>query len=446
MKRGYKFPEDRQQVCPVCGKVVASKSGLVGHLSLAHNLKAGAGEIDEVIEAPSETSAISQLHRQVDKLKLEGERDKLLAGKVQNPEYPDAAQVAGLGKMTEPVKEVIQGRAFGVQPQAASQEDGILKTLEIISQVKGIFGGGNNGDNTLQILQQLGIDLKELLVNRNSPTAPQGMSVAGIPLAGASLSAPVITALLDYQGKKEQAEAEATRQQGYQTMVADFLEKVGRPEILQGISNGLAGIGSRQRQRVSANQPQSLPCPKCGGQLDINGLSVGDMVKCANPACDGEFQLLPPGQPDIASAEVSSESDAAENVVLTLKCPSCETVFRPTDLTDADPVTCPECHEPLGLLGNAKSQYFYRAREGEGDETMRGQQSTEPAIPPRRKKGKGSQDPSQLVRCAADSCQQLLDASGLAVGATLTCPSCGLEQTLTAPDEPLAPIQPQKED
>ncbi|GAI16563.1 unnamed protein product, partial [marine sediment metagenome] len=190
-KSGYKFPPESARKCPICGKALKSTPGLIGHLLFQHGIKSAPGEIN-ALENTSVGNEVPQLKTEVERLRLEKQRDELKAGKVEDP--IDVSQQAGLGSLTPISKDALQTRAFNLQDHPQS---GLLETLlKNPTALKVVLDGLREGlglgkpaaDPTANLLSLTGFSsLRELFSALQAPKMNTGM-IEGVSLAGASLS------------------------------------------------------------------------------------------------------------------------------------------------------------------------------------------------------------------------------------------------------------------
>jgi len=382
VKTKPRFIQDR--VCPICGKGGLSAQGLRGHLRFIHKVAIGPGEhLDDVLsneaaaggapgdDTPSDVftatslkpvergystgpggkvspGSVSELRQLVEKLKLEKERDSLLSQRREDVHVPDVSERLGLGPLRPEVAEQVQGRAFNV---AQDSQDSTLKVLKIITEVKNLFSPSgdhtDSADSLIKTIQAI-TSIKQLFSGNNSPTlAPAGFQIDGVPLAG--LDSQAIVAILEYLEKRKENEIEAKRQQGYQDLVADLFSNLSKPQVLEGIKGSLAGVGSQSR--ISAGQPQTLPCSFCKKPIDVTGVPIGSQVECLS--CHNVYTLLPPEEAEPTAPANKVEAKATDFV---LTCPSCHGQFYPDSLfSDSENVFCPKCGQDFGKqLGELK--------------------------------------------------------------------------------------------
>jgi len=394
MKRKHKFGEEYQASCPVCGAILKTKSGLVGHLALAHGVKAAKGQIDELaIVAPdgkasytpsadtagvkpdmlnmAHTSSmahsvsgpggpqelkklpVSELRNQVEFLKLQSEKDKLLSGR-QDARLPDLSEKLGFGSFVPAVAEQIQNRAFGVQQQP--QKSSIAEGLEIVEKVKSIFG---NNNSELELLSKMGLNLKDLIELKRSPVAPDTLSVGGVSLQGVSLTPGVLHDVFMYRAVEKEAEAkeaaakaEAARSQGIQDLMADFFQKLGAnlPAVVDGIKGG---ISSNTGSRVSSapvivegklGESGEISCCRCASVITIDAKQ--DEVRCS--MCGQNYKVERVGA---AKPEVGAQPETEHP----FKCPVCGKETFLSNFPDDSPFVCPGCSQDSGrLVGQLK--------------------------------------------------------------------------------------------
>lgn len=278
MKKKYDS-EENQRECPICGAILKSPQGLIGHLRFAHQVSANPGQISP---ADNPRLGIPELKGEVEKLKLEKERDQLLVGKTDKP-IPDVSEAAGLGKLTEDIKGILQGRAFNTQPQQPGVIDQVKGLAEAATAIKMAFGGNDSkqGDPTLALLKLLGFqDLRQLFQSISGPKMGAGFEVGGVSLAGAQITPDVAIALLKLQGEKETSAAQIKvaeeRNALFEGAIKRFggaiAEAIGKGAagIGQGAARGTTGISSKKGHLEAAlGEEGEVDCPGCGNPVFI---------------------------------------------------------------------------------------------------------------------------------------------------------------------------------
>ena len=419
-KKAKKQYRDEHISCPLCSRSFKSPQALSGHLHFYHALTPKPGEVGELISNPDDS--IPRLKEQVEKLKLQSERERLLAGKAREPSYPDLAQISGLGELTPEVKQALQQRSFAITEQKLGFLDQLLANPELLKIVmnglKSTFGNDSHGDNTLAILQSLGIDLKELIQNRNAPKFGD-FTVAGVNLAGSAMTPEVLIQFLKWQESRENAlaqqKAEQEKSRLYEDMGTNLFKLLGEhaPEIREGIKSSLSGIGEN---KIAAGR-STLSCPLCGNNINVAGIQLGTSVEC--PKCHSSWDLAP--------GEGQAGAEPSQLVLEPFRCASCGKVLDVTDWKPGGMYSCVYCGQPI----------LY-----EGQKQVVAEMPISAKIPPKRRKAKQA-DEGRFVRCS--NCDQVLDVSNVALGQSVTCPTCGTIQKLEAPDMPVQPL-PVKEE
>jgi hypothetical protein len=381
MKRKHKFGEEYQASCPVCGAILKTKSGLVGHLALAHGVKAAKGQIDELaIVAPdgkasytpsadtagvkpdmlnmAHTSSmahsvsgpggpqelkklpVTQLRTEVEYLKLQSEKDRLLAGRQEAQKPLDLAEAAGLGSMTEPIKVAVQSRAFNV-----SQENSVLNTVKILAEVKNLLAPTSEnhiheGDQLIRTIEAIA-KIRELFgTNKNQVTASD-FSIAGVPLG--SMPVEAIVPVLGYLEQREKNKAEEMRDKEFRGMAADFLTTLGqhKEEVLSGIKGSFAGNAGNQNPTIveaEVDTEGQIQCPSPGCHNIINVKPQDSQARCE--ICGRQFQI------ERKQKESKVEAEAQQEVPFI--CASCghSTYLSSLGLQDSDSFACPHCNQP----------------------------------------------------------------------------------------------------
>jgi len=331
---------DQRIPCPIagCERVFKTPQGLAGHLQFFHGQPADSradglpssyllGEVGDIPPA-SRPATSKDLKKEVEMLELLQRKARLQAGHSEAVKPLDIGEQIGLGPLRPDVQTALQSRAFNaVQPQE-NEQDATLKVLQVISKVKDLFGGSNN--NGLGILKELGFGtLRELLDSTKSPRAGADFNIAGIPLAGASLSPAVIVELLKYQQTKEKLASDVQAARGYQEQIASFLGLLAKDDnfktvfskIGADLAGGLRGPGNisaeqggedmrgkdiasvggipkrRKSRREAQPQHEYVRCVSdtCQQLMNIDGLSIGSELLC--PSCGTAQTLVFPDQP-----------------------------------------------------------------------------------------------------------------------------------------------------
>lgn len=338
LKKGYTFT-DRALPCPECGKTFKTPQALENHRR-GHLARADI----------SEQKDSARLAEEVRVLKLEAEKRRLEAtSKPPAPSFPDAAEVAGLGKMQPAVAERVQSRAFGLasQPQS-SWVDKFLSNPEglklAVDALRGIIGT-SYGDSGLAILKEIGIDIKELFNHSRAP-ASGAIKIAGIDLTGVPLTSNVLTALIDYEAKKEAAEREAESRNSMAESwkkALELLEPLIESKLGNGSSSG-GGIGARVSESPSSparalQNRYHFICKNCNAEVPLpEGTATGESVIC--PVCGDKYVKEISSAPPQINKEVKSKAIPVEKITMKCKCGQSIDVTGVPLLSD---VKCPVC-------------------------------------------------------------------------------------------------------
>jgi len=307
----------------------------------------GPGGVQELRRVPlsfkGEALSTSQLRNEVERLKLEGERSRLLAGRQQESKPLDLAQQAGLGEMVDPVKTVVQARAFNV-PQ--DSEDKTLKIIQAFKEMKDLFlpSGGNHSDNIGDFVKMIEavLKLKELFPSKGQATTAPDFNIAGVPLG--SMPVEAIVPVLSYLEQREKNKAEEMKDKEFRGMAADFLTTLGqhKEEVLSGIKGSFAGNAGNQNPTIveaEVDTEGQIQCPSPGCHNIINVKPQDSQARCE--ICSRQFQI----ERKQKENKVEAEAQPTEHP---FKCPTCggETYLNSLGLPDEAAFSCPKCGQP----------------------------------------------------------------------------------------------------
>ena len=359
-KAGVKIQYRDQKIpCPIsgCERTFKSPQGLLGHLKFVHGqspavVAAGetqasglsqiypsgelAGAQVDVVSLAGSPKTTSELKKEVETLELEQRKARLLAGHAQPAKPLDIGQKLGFGELTPEVQNVLQARAFNAQ-QSANGQDETLKVLSIISQVKDIFGGQRN--DGLDVLRELGFNLKDLISSSQSPKTNSDFTLGGVPLGNVSMTPEVVMALVRFQESKELLAAKAIENQSFRDQIAGFLNLLTKNEnfskILSGVIGDVSrsgavaaqideqgvdmrgrvamkpddnGIPPKRKPKVEETESRFIRCinDECQQLIDVKGMAVGTELLC--PSCKTSQVLAAPDSP-LPPLAVPSDED-----------------------------------------------------------------------------------------------------------------------------------------
>lgn len=343
---------DEKIPCQICGREFKNHQGLYGHMRIVHGAIPGDVDINQGIAlAPQGGSAtrlprmadppkdVPSLKREVEALKLEQEKEQLLAGRSKPARPLDMAEQIGLGGMQPDVQGSLQARAFGVANAQLSMVDKLLGNPEAmkiaIAGIKSILG--SNGGGEMGILKSLGYgSLRELIDSTRSPVAPSGMKIAGLDLSGVAMTPETVKELLGYDAIQKELASKAQDRQQRQEMFDSVIKRVGSA-VLDGMMTGTEegeieaqpGGSHKMRGKNITGTGPSLPpmkvkpdkdlqvllrCsnPECQQVLDVTGITMNEDVVC--PSCGLAQRLSQPNEP-IRPVPQPSEATKADKLL-----------------------------------------------------------------------------------------------------------------------------------
>ena len=256
-----------------------------------------------------------------------------------------------------------------------------------------------------------------LMAGHSEPVKPLDI---GEQIGLGSLSPAVQTAL------QSRAFNAVQPQQSEQDSTLKVLEVIGKVKGLFAGNNN-SGLGILKELGFSSLREliDSTKSPRAGADFNIGGVPLGGAS--LSPAVIIELLKYQTAKEKAqADAQVSKtyQEQIASFLTLLAKDDNFQKVFA---RIGAD------------LAGGLRGPGAISAEQG-GDDMLGKDIASVGGIPKRRKSRKQAEPEHQYIRCVNESCQQLLNIDGLAVGSELTCPSCGTAQELVFPDEPLSPI------
>jgi hypothetical protein len=336
------------------------------------------------------------LENEVKKLELEDKRNRLLSLHQKSARIPDAAEVSGLGPMTEKVRDEVQSRAF----QTPQHQEGWLSLLlknptalgSAIAGLKGILGVPTDGvhhdggglSELLPLLNVLGFrNLRELQDATSAPKAPLGLKVGDISLSGISLTPEILLMLLKREDQKLEFEESGKRQdrllEGIKGIISnnevrDLIDlaksklggetgskrsvatRVGEKAANSAAQGGKSGEGQPERGPVpetgDAREPEQeeFVCPTCKEStfVPLADCLPGSIIKCKNNfRCHVEWKILTEEE---TIAQEKEAKKKAEEVPLTVSCQGCGQSLSVGSLPLGSRIECPFCHEKTTII------------------------------------------------------------------------------------------------
>lgn len=385
LKKGYRFKGQEVQ-CPSCGRWFASSQGLKGHLQFTGcgQGDAGVGLPAQDIEKMSLTGRpapaipdVKRLKQEVEALKLEEEKARLLATRGDRTKSPDIMEGAGLGSFMGEAQQIAQKRALGIEGQQPKNPwwSGLLGSATI-ADVIGILrggvvgqpsgGGGLEGVSTL--LGLIGAkDLRSLIGGNTSvATAPESFDLPDgthIP-KGFPLESNLLLAMMRQKSGDPLAAA-------LERTLTQFGKWVDEGTIKLG-----SGGGGSQHIANEPSQPEVILCSKCGAETQIPpDIKLGQQIKCSR--CEQTFTAVDdtkpepkPSQPrkrqakikppekDIVVCECGQTIDVTGKEVLSeVECPACGKIGKIIKPDEPLPAITPEPPKENGSLFERSRRY-----------------------------------------------------------------------------------------
>ena len=359
LKKGFNYP-DQHLACPECGKTFRNQQALTQHermhlagVKLAAPVAVGTSSGSSPPQQPTEQldakSNIQRLEEEVRTLKLEQEKRRLEASTVSDVK-PDIMSTAGAGEISGQAKEIAQMRILGLtqQPQPESwfskflAQPGGIETMA--KALKGILGVESHSTGDLEVLERLGINLRDLLKPQTPVTPPGTLKIGNLDLTGQALSPELLIAILNHESRLEAAKAEAESKNAMagslERLVTEFSPLIAKK--LGGFVGG--GVSSRPNNRQSEGQLATEPpasrwftCSKCSTEIEIPpGWPTGAKIIC--PACSEEYLPQPA---DTGSQKKRVQVPVAEEKT-TVRCP-CGQILDVSGRDLLSRVKCPVC-------------------------------------------------------------------------------------------------------
>jgi len=385
-KRHYDSPTE----CPYCGREFKSPQGMLGHIRLGFCPVAGPGAAapepppGKVYYHPPAGGepSVRELEDEVKRLELQDRLARLRnIQQPRQPRTPDVAEQAGLGPMTEGIRQEVQQRAFTVSDR---KEESWISTLlknpqsmqTAINALRGILGVNPNqggGDGVAEILSKMGYSIRELIEAKHAPRANSDLKVGGLSLAGVNLTPELLVALI---GREDKLAELAVKQENTEKLMdglsslakavreSGFIEKIkgggGGAGGAVGAKPGAGGGISAKPKESPQEEPTTLVCPECGSKIEYlpSQVQPGEIISCSNDECDAFWEVLDERQ---AKAEEKAKAKVAQEAAkkrdserVTINC-SCGQLIDITDRPIGSRVKCPVCGEESSIVSQTEA-------------------------------------------------------------------------------------------
>lgn len=322
---GYKY-RDQKIKCELCGRSFRTPQGLAGHARLKHDVilpsvGGNRGDVglpgdpnpvsvyDVPIPGAPPMGSLEDLEAEVKRLELQAKINKLRSVTDPIPQSLDAAEQIGLGKMMPEVSGALQSRAFGLGPQPVDPITSVINSPNLphlISLLKEVMNrpapAPSNGDNPFKVLQDIGIDVGSLILQK---AAPGGLRVGDVDLTGLPLDASAVSALIEAQSRmasdaqrrelwNEGIKAVAGFAGPAKDLAKGILQQRGRP-----VSSSMTNPGVM----AASEDPQPLigtliPCGSCNTPLKVTGdHNSGDQITCSECGAVWDLSFDEGGEP-----------------------------------------------------------------------------------------------------------------------------------------------------
>lgn len=358
--------------CPVCQRWFKSPQALRGHLrfTTCGDKVEGFPQEENIKRWPSGSDSPSQgikgLEYEIKRLELERKiRELAVSAPQQAHKIPDMAEQAGLGTMTEPIRTEVQSRAFGVSEH--QNNPGLVDLLKspnlpiILKAARGALGVQEGGSDTLDILEKLGLNLRELIElarrGEEGVKAPAGLKVGSIDLQGISLTPELLGIVLKHQDSQQryayERERDSTLMDGIQdlgALVKSYLEDRAVAK-----TNG-AGISAEAKAEAEApGEILELVCPECQTEFTVNMLDYppGSVIECPNEECPVTWPIV--SRREAMAQERTWRKEAANQPEpVTLEC-SCGQLLDISGLEIGSKIRCPLCEQETTIISSVEA-------------------------------------------------------------------------------------------
>ena len=353
------YKQDLNIPCPEagCDKHFKTVQAFHGHLRMVHGIQEkvipslNPGDPGVKNDSVISSDTIESLKGENELLKLQIKNRQLTA---QFPSGTNGQQdimaQAGLGNIEGEAKLLAQKRALGIMDQGHTPSwlDKLLANpaaLETaINGLKGILGvnsgNGSNGDQMATLLSTLGFSLKDLILNATAPKSG-ALEIAGVSLAGTSLTPELLKGILEYKAAETKAQAELQGRQEMANALKSAFEGIGGM-----IKNGQLRMPGNSISQEIIPEPEIrenvIICDSCGTENPLPAdLVPGQTVKCQGENCPRSWmvQAPPAAQKQRAKKQVKVEPPIVEETT----CPGCGQLVNLDGRSIGESVVCPVC-------------------------------------------------------------------------------------------------------